>query len=195
MSSQEQKTAASWLKETQKGYLRIAVLILLSRKPHYGYEIMKEIKERTGGFWRPTAGGIYPILQSLEKSGYIEGEWDSRQRRKRKTYKVTEAGRPVLQQALTRENQIAKSMSDLFREFVKDVLDVKSITMPMMPDPFSVFLEERKEKPDDTVSMLECKRKRIEEIIEDMQKQRDAISKRLVQLEKPKKGSSRRRLS
>jgi DNA-binding PadR family transcriptional regulator len=195
MSSQEQKTAASWLKETQKGYLRIAVLILLSRKPHHGYEIMKEIKERTGGFWRPTAGGIYPILQSLEESGYIEGEWDSRQRRKRKTYQITESGRPVLQQALTRENQIAKSMSDLFREFVKDVLHVKSVSTPMMPNPFSVFLEERKEKPDDTVSMLERKRKQIDETIETMQKQRDAISKRLARLEKPKKTTSRRRLN
>jgi DNA-binding PadR family transcriptional regulator len=195
MSSQEEKTASSWLKETQKGYLRIAVLILLSRKPHHGYEIMKEIKERTGGFWRPTAGGIYPILQSLEESGYIEGEWDSRQRRKRKTYRITKSGRPVLQQALARENQIAKSMSDLFREFVKDVLDVKSVSTPMMPDPFSVFLEERKEKPDDTVRVLESKQKRIEEIIEDMQRQRDAISKRLTQLERPKRVVSRRRLS
>jgi len=195
MSSQEQKTAASWLKETQKGYLRIAVLILLSRKPHHGYEIMKEIKERTGGFWRPTAGGIYPILQSLEESGYIEGAWDSRQRRKRKTYQITETGRPVLQQALTRENQIAESMSDLFREFMKDVLDVKSVSTPMMPNPFSVFLEERKEKPDDTVSMLERKQKQIEEMIETMQKQRDAISKRLARLEKPKKTTSRRRLN
>jgi DNA-binding PadR family transcriptional regulator len=195
MSSQEEKTAASWLKETQKGYLRIAVLILLSRKPHHGYEIMKEVKERTGGFWRPTAGGIYPILQSLEESGYIEGEWDSRQRRKRKTYQITESGRPVLQRALARENQIAESMSDLFREFMKDVLDVKSASMPMMPNPFSIFLEERKEKPDDTVSMLERKQKQIEEMIETMQKQRDAISKRLARLEKPKKATSRRRLN
>jgi DNA-binding PadR family transcriptional regulator len=195
MSSQEEKTATSWLKETQKGYLRIAVLILLSRKPHHGYEIMKEIKERTGGFWRPTAGGIYPILQSLEESGYIEGEWDSRQRRKRKTYRLTESGRPLLQQALARENQIAKSMSDLFREFVKDVLDVKSVSTPVMPDPFSVFLEERKERPDDTVRVLERKQRRIEGIIEDMQRQRDAISKRLAQLERPKRVVSRRRLS
>ena len=195
MSSQEEKTAASWLKETQKGYLRIAVLILLNRKPYHGYEIMKEINERTGGFWRPTAGGIYPILQSLEESGYIEGAWDSRQRRRRKTYRITEAGSPVLQRALARENQIAESMSGLFREFMKDVLDVKSVSTPMMPNPFSIFLEERKEKRDDSVSVLERKQKQIEEMIKAMQKQRDAISKRLAQLEQPRKTISRRRLS
>jgi hypothetical protein len=49
MISEEEKTAAHWLKETQKGYIRIAVLILLSKKPYHGYEIMREIKERTGG--------------------------------------------------------------------------------------------------------------------------------------------------
>ena len=49
MYPEEEKTAAHWLKETQKGYIRIAVLILLSKKPHHGYEIMREIKERTMG--------------------------------------------------------------------------------------------------------------------------------------------------
>ncbi|HYB68690.1 MAG TPA: PadR family transcriptional regulator, partial [Candidatus Acidoferrales bacterium] len=124
MISEEEKTAAHWLKETQKGYIRIAVLILLSKKPYHGYEIMREIKERTGGFWRPTAGGIYPILQNLEKSGYVEGEWDVQKKRRRKTYKVTGTGELVLQRALGKESQIANSMSDLFREFMKDVLDV-----------------------------------------------------------------------
>jgi DNA-binding PadR family transcriptional regulator len=125
---------------------------------------MKEIKERTRGFWRPTAGGIYPILQNLEKSGYIEGEWDFQKKRKRKTYRVTEAGKLVLERALAKESQIANSMSELFKEFMKDVLDVKmkTIPMPRMPKFFSVFLKERKRKPEDTISVLEGKRTQIE---------------------------------
>ena len=50
MQSQEEITVGHWLKETQKGYIRIAALILLSKKPHHGYELMKEIKVRTKGF-------------------------------------------------------------------------------------------------------------------------------------------------
>jgi DNA-binding PadR family transcriptional regulator len=114
MSSQEEKTAAQWLRETQKGYIRIAVLILLSKKPCHGYEIRREIRARTGGFWRPTAGGIYPILQDLEESGYIEGEWDFQKKRKRKTYRVTETGGLVLDTALSKESQIANSISARF---------------------------------------------------------------------------------
>jgi DNA-binding PadR family transcriptional regulator len=52
MQCEDEITAGHWLKETQKGYIRIAALILLSKKPYHGYEIMREIKERTMGFWR-----------------------------------------------------------------------------------------------------------------------------------------------
>jgi DNA-binding PadR family transcriptional regulator len=194
MCTESEDTAAEWLKETRKGYLRIAVLTLLSRKPHHGYEVMKEIKEKTGGFWKPTAGGIYPILQSLEKSGYIEGEWVSRQRRRRRTYRITETGRRVLRQAFVRQNQIADSMGDLFKEFMQDVLGVKSAPSPPTPNLFSDFLEERKERPEDTVSVLERKRGQLEGVIEALNKERDAINKRLARMEL-KKRTLRRRLS
>ncbi|MGA3191122.1 MAG: PadR family transcriptional regulator [Candidatus Bathyarchaeia archaeon] len=189
MISEEEKTAAHWLKETQKGYIRIAVLILLSKKPYHGYEIMREIKERTGGFWRPTAGGIYPILQNLEKSRYIEGEWDVQKKRRRKTYKVTGTGELVLQRALGKESQIANSMSDLFRDFMKDVLDIRMnpIPVPRIPNFFSVFLEERKRKPEDTTSVLEGKRAQIEGMMKELQKELGAINRRLTQLEEPKR--------
>ena len=92
----EEETTAHWMKEAQKGYIRVAVLILLSQKPHHGYEIMKEIRDKTKGFWKPTAGGVYPILRDLEESGYIEGEWSSLKNRKIKVYKITETGRIIL---------------------------------------------------------------------------------------------------
>jgi DNA-binding PadR family transcriptional regulator len=192
MQTGNEESGADWLKEMRRGYLRIAVLTLLSRKPRHGYEIMKEIKERSGGFWRPTAGGIYPILQSLEESGYVEGEWDAGQRRKRKTYRVTEMGRPVLQQALARQNQIADSMGDLFREFMKDVLDVKSAARPPVPNLFSTFLEEKKEKPEDAVNLLKLKRAQIEEVIENMQNELHMINRRLARMESQKKTSRKR---
>lgn len=198
-SLQEEKTASNWLKETQKGYLRIAVLILLSKKPHHGYEIMKEIRERTSGFWKPTAGGIYPILQSLENSGYVRGEWDLETKRKRKTYRITEAGKPVLERALAKESQIANGMSELFREFMKNVLNVnaKAIPAPRMPNLFSVFLEERKEKPEDTVKVLERKRAQIEDMVKELERELGVINGRLAHVEIPGKelpvGEAKRR--
>jgi DNA-binding PadR family transcriptional regulator len=187
MRTENEDAAGEWFKEMRRGYLRIAVLTLLSRKPRHGYDIMKEIKERTGGFWRPTAGGIYPILQSLEESGHIEGKWDAHQRRKRKTYRITETGRPVLQQALARQNQIAEGMGDLFREFMEDVLDVKSAARPPLPNLFSAFLEERNERPEDAVNALERKRRHIKDVIGNLQKELNVVDKRLAKMKLPKK--------
>jgi PadR family transcriptional regulator PadR len=183
--SQDEITAGHWLKETQKGYIRIAALILLSKRPYYGYEIMREIKERTMGFWRPTAGGIYPILRNLEDSKYIEGKWDVQKKRKRKIFRITEAGKQVLQRSLAKENQIANSMTSLFTEFMKSVLDVENaVSIPRIPNLFSVFLEERKEKPEDTKNVLESKRKQIEKMIKELQKELAAINRRVAQIER-----------
>jgi len=193
MQSEEEITAGHWLKETQKGYIRIAVLILLSKKPYHGYEIMREIKERTMGFWRPTAGGIYPILRNLEDSRYIKGKWDLQKKRKRKIFRITEAGKQVLERSLAKESQIANSMSGLFTEFMKDVLDVeKPVSMSRLPNLFSVFLEERKEKPEDTMNVLESKRKQIEKMIKELQKELAAINKRIAQLERSEEKGGKR---
>jgi DNA-binding PadR family transcriptional regulator len=193
MHSQEEITAGHWLKETQKGYIRIAVLILLSKKPHHGYEIMREIKERTMGFWRPTAGGIYPILRNLEDSKYIEGKWDLQKKRKRKIFRITETGKQVLKRSLAKESQIANSMSGLFTEFMKDVLDLeKPVSMPRIPNLFSVFLEERKEKPEDTMNVLDSKRKQIARMIKELQKELAAIHKRIAQLERSEQKGRKR---
>lgn len=182
MFADMEKTAARWLKEMQKGYIRIAVLILLSKKQYYGYEIMKEIKERTMGFWRPTAGGVYPILRNLENLGYIEGEWDSQKKRKRKTYRITDAGKVVLERALVKESQITNSMSGLIKEFMKDVFDVEMepISTLRRPPLFSVFLEDRREKPEDAMVILENRRTQIENMIGELQKHLQTINKQLA---------------
>jgi hypothetical protein len=45
----EEDATVNWLKEIRKGYIRLIVLALLSKKPHHGYEIMKEVREKTSG--------------------------------------------------------------------------------------------------------------------------------------------------
>jgi DNA-binding PadR family transcriptional regulator len=186
-----EKTASDWLKETKKGYLRLATLMLLSKRPYHGYEILKEIKERTRGFWTPTAGGIYPILQDLEGSKYIRGEWDTQTKRKRKTYKITAAGRTVLERSLAKERQLANNLRGLFTEYMKDVLAVKTETneIPEMPSPLTSFLEHSEEKPEEEAKRLADQQTKVKEMIRQHEKLLKAINKRLAELEKPKKAS------
>jgi DNA-binding PadR family transcriptional regulator len=180
----EEKTAVKWLKESQKGYMRIALLILLSKKPCHGYEMMKEVEDRTEGFWKPTAGGVYPILQSLEKAGYINGEWGP-QKRKRKIYHITESGKLILDRALLKHSQIAESMNTLFEKYTRAVLDLdpKVVAMPRMPNPFSVFLDE---EPKNRLEALELKRNRIQHMIKMLQNELQIVDNRLATLKKQK---------
>jgi len=139
-----EKTSSNWMKEAQKGYIRIGVLILLSKKSSHGYEIMKEISDRTKGFWHPTAGGVYPILKDLEKLDYIKGEWHTQRNRKIKVYQITESGKIILKHALIKQNEISTNINVLFQEFSKDVLNVKENvgSMPNLPSFFTPFFEE-----------------------------------------------------
>src|SRR3984885_479893 len=73
----------------RRGDVRAAVLALLADRPMHGYEMIKEIEERTEGAWTPTAGSIYPMLQLLEDEGLIRGEDIDGKRR----FSLTDAGR------------------------------------------------------------------------------------------------------
>ena len=72
-----------------RGDVRAAVLSLLSEKPMHGYQIIREIEERSGGSWKPSAGSVYPTLQLLADEGSISAEESNG----RKIYSLTEAGR------------------------------------------------------------------------------------------------------
>ncbi len=180
----EEKTAAKWLKESQKGYTRIALLILLSKKPCHGYEMMKEVEDRTEGFWKPTAGGVYPILQSLEQEGYIEGTWGP-QKRKRKIYHITESGKLILDRALLKHSQIAENMNNLFEEYARTVLDLNptELPLPRVPNPFSPFLEK---EPKSRREALELKRNRIQHMINMLQHELQTADESLAALNKQK---------
>jgi DNA-binding PadR family transcriptional regulator len=73
----------------RRGDVRAAVLALLADRPMHGYEMIKEVEERSDGAWTPSAGSIYPTLQMLEDEGLIQGEDSDGKRR----FSLTDAGR------------------------------------------------------------------------------------------------------
>lgn len=77
-----------------RGDVRTAVLALLAENPMHGYQIIREIEERSGGTWKPSAGSVYPTLQLLADEGLISAEESNG----RKTYVLTEAGREVAEE-------------------------------------------------------------------------------------------------
>lgn len=190
-SENEDKTTASWMKEAQKGYIRMGVLILLNKKPSHGYEIMKEINSRTKGFWQPTAGGVYPILRDLEKSRYIKGHWETQKNRRLKVYKITQSGELILRHAILKQTEIFNNIGLLFREFSRDVLNVEATegSMPTIPSPFTPFLEEDFDA-NQTLAQLELQRKRMRESAKGMQERLKLLDQRIAELKKETKPDS-----
>ncbi|MCW4013017.1 MAG: PadR family transcriptional regulator, partial [Candidatus Bathyarchaeota archaeon] len=58
-----------------RGMLRPITLILLNEKPMSGSEIAEEIEYYAE--WKPSPGSIYPLLSSLQETGFIEPNEDS----------------------------------------------------------------------------------------------------------------------
>ena len=73
---------------------RTGLLSLLSDKPMHGYDLIRELEERSGGAWRPSPGSIYPTLQLLEDEGLVTGEEQDGKR----VYTITDAGRAALEE-------------------------------------------------------------------------------------------------
>jgi DNA-binding PadR family transcriptional regulator len=88
----------------EAGEVKYVILRLLEEKPRHGYEIMKALEERLGGWYSPSAGTVYPTLQLLEDQGYVrvvetEGK---------KVYHITPEGQAFLHE---------------HREFTDDIFD------------------------------------------------------------------------
>jgi DNA-binding PadR family transcriptional regulator len=74
--------------------LQLVILALLGEKPAHGYEIIKALAERSGGYYHPSPGMVYPALTYLEEIGYASVETEGT----RKLYNITDAGRAHLEE-------------------------------------------------------------------------------------------------
>lgn len=113
----------------EQGELKYVILQLLDEKPRHGYDIIKELEERAGGAYAPSAGVVYPTLQLLEDLGYASV---STEEGGKKVYSITEEGRRHLAERRSHVDDIferlaqfgsailSDSMADVHRAF-KDV--------------------------------------------------------------------------
>ena len=75
------------------GELKLVLLALLEQAPRHGYDLIREIEERTGGAYTPSAGVVYPTLTMLDELGLID---EVKEEGARKRFAITDAGRAEL---------------------------------------------------------------------------------------------------
>ena len=79
--------------ESMKGSTDSLLLCLIAQQPMYGYQINKELKRRSQGYFEFKEGTLYPALHRLERVGLIRGQWQILPSgQQRKYYYITDKG-------------------------------------------------------------------------------------------------------
>jgi DNA-binding PadR family transcriptional regulator len=102
--------------EIRRSFLKYIVLNIISDKPTHGYEIIKKVELRSKGRWTPSAGSIYPILESLESKGFIQSEEIER----RKVYTITSKGVEGLDRMKQEKLELLNEMSRIINSVIED---------------------------------------------------------------------------
>ncbi len=90
-----------WTAELKKGSVQLCLLALLTKEQKYGFQIVKELRELSDGFFDLKEGTLYPALRRLEERGFVESHWvEPESGVPRKYYKITERGRRALGEAI-----------------------------------------------------------------------------------------------
>lgn len=85
------------LQQVRKGSTPILILSVLADGEKHGYAIMRELEERSQGYFNMTAALLYPTLHQMEQDGLVQARWeDGTGARKRKIYSITTSGRERL---------------------------------------------------------------------------------------------------
>ena len=71
----------------------LLVLHLLAREPGYGNRLIEVIEELTEGTISVNPNTMYPLLREMERESLVDGRWEHPDRRTRRYYSITPAGR------------------------------------------------------------------------------------------------------
>lgn len=73
------------------------ILSILLQGENYGYEIIRKVKDFSGGTLEWSEPMLYPVLHRLERNNHIQAQWRILENgRKRKYYAITPSGRALL---------------------------------------------------------------------------------------------------
>lgn len=99
--------------QLKKGALELCVLVLISNKDRYGYELAQKITEKI----ELAEGTLYPILRRLTKDKFLTCYLsDSSEGPPRKYYSITDSGRRQLEELIAQWVPFASAVNDFIEE-------------------------------------------------------------------------------
>jgi PadR family transcriptional regulator PadR len=87
----------SAIDSAKKGSADLLILALVDEQALHGYDIARQIDDRSAGTIRFTLASLYATLYRLEERGLIRGRWVERAgQRRRRYYRITDTGKRIL---------------------------------------------------------------------------------------------------
>lgn len=78
--------------ELRRGVLGPCVLALLTERPRFGLELVRDLSHADGLL--TSEGTVYPLLNRLRDAGWVTSRWDHEEdQRPRRYYSITDQGR------------------------------------------------------------------------------------------------------
>src|ERR1700721_331834 len=143
-----------------QGDLRLIALALIAEQPRHGYDIIKQLEEKTSGWYSPSPGIVYPTLTYLEEVGHLTSQTDGA----KKLYTITDEGRAylednreVVETVMNRLAYIGKKAEHMRRRFGEEEDSRRS--PPLVQAAFDnlrdVALKRLRENPDSETRIVE----------------------------------------
>lgn len=109
-------------RQMKKGVLDMLILRLLECGPKYGYQMISELREKSGGAFSLKEGTLYPVLYRLEENRYVESYWQEMSGKQvpRKYYRITAAGRDALKKITASWDKISDGINRIMEETTHD---------------------------------------------------------------------------
>jgi PadR family transcriptional regulator PadR len=105
----------------RRDVLPLLVLHLIAEAPSYGNQLMERIAGMTAGVLSVNPNTMYPLLRELERRGLIEGSWEHPERRTRRYYSLTDAGRDEYGRLVEEVRPFLDSVRSSIDEIVREV--------------------------------------------------------------------------
>ncbi len=97
------------------GDLQLIILLLLSERPRYGYELIKALEEQSCGIYTPSPGMVYPALTYLDEVGFATASPEGA----KKLYTLTDAGKAHLSENGEGANEVWQHLARVGRKLAR----------------------------------------------------------------------------
>jgi len=85
----------------------------------YGYQIIKELKRRSDGYFKFREGTLYPALHRLEADRLVKGSWQRLPSGKeRRYYQLTEKGLRLLEEKVAEWRGFSSAVNMVMQPFI-----------------------------------------------------------------------------